>query len=138
MAAKATETHGRLMIYVKAYFNGVHFLVHYVSVNIKNFLCFTSSEAEIAKSVSGWATGWALRVSIPGRGQGYFYLPKVQNISGASQTSIQWASGFFPPESSGGVGKLSIHVCLVPIHAFMLWTGTILRLSCTSSWHVVW
>jgi hypothetical protein len=49
MVAKATETCWRLMIYVKAYFNDVHFFVHYES--IKNFLCFTSSEAEIARSV---------------------------------------------------------------------------------------
>jgi hypothetical protein len=39
------------MIYVKVYFDGEHFLVHYKSINIKYFLCFTSLEAEIAKSV---------------------------------------------------------------------------------------
>jgi len=76
-------------------------------------------------------------------------LQNIQNISGPSQTSFQWASGFFPPGSSGGVEKLSNHVYLVPrlrmnepliffpLYAFMLWTGTILRLSCRFSWHLV-
>jgi len=60
------------MIYVKAYFNGVHFLVHYESVNIKNFIFFTSSATEIARSVK-WlgAPGFDSR-----QGQGFFYPPK--------------------------------------------------------------
>jgi len=34
MAVKATETCNWLIIYVKAYFTGVHFLAQYMSVNI--------------------------------------------------------------------------------------------------------
>lgn len=76
-------------------------------------------------------------------------LQNIRNISGPSQTSFQWAAGFFPPGSSGGVEKLSNRVYLVPklrmnepiifllLYAFMLWTGTILRLSCRFSWHLV-
>jgi hypothetical protein len=73
MVAKASETGGRLMIYVKAYFNGVHFLLHYESKNIKNFLRCTSSEAEI--------TRWVQWLGVPGfdsrQGSGIFLPSKT-------------------------------------------------------------
>jgi hypothetical protein len=63
------------MIYVKAYFDGEHFLVHYESINIKNFLCFTSLEAEMARSVQ-----W---IGVPGfdslRESGIFLPSKSPN-----------------------------------------------------------
>jgi len=85
MVAKATETCWRLMIYVKAYFNGVHFLVHNESINIKNFLCFYifgSRDSEFG-SVAG---RYGFR--FPAEDRDFSTLQNVQKISGASETSI--------------------------------------------------